>query len=200
LVSTLLFVVWVVAMLPAMLIELFSGYVYQEDVWIAMIICVIGKALGIALIYFLSQRYLKKGNILKSKFLIGLNRAIRKDQNRFIFLIRMSVLPFFVKNYGLSVLDTDFKPFILISCAISLPFTAWHVFLGAESAKVAEHSGSGALVILIIAIIASILLFGYLIILTRKITKEIEEYSNEDSDKANPMEVKLINKGEKNFI
>jgi len=180
----LIYTIWVIILLPVTIVELFAGFVYRDNIIVPAAFCSLGKFCGLVLSYVIAQKFLKRNSLLNNKFMISLKKAIRADETRFIFLIRIAIFPMFLKNYGLAMLDVSFKNYIIVSTAVSTVFTTWHVFLGSQSNKFIENKKTGALeyVVLAIIILFTSALLIYLVFLTKRIMREVEEYSKKGSE------------------
>jgi len=194
---TTIFTFWIIIMLPAMLLEVFAGFVYKDQFYNAIIISFFGKLFGMLIIYVISRKFLRNSKFAKKPLLRALNNAIKEQQTRFIILIRLSLLPLFVKNYGLSVLDVRFWNYAIISTLASFPMSLWNNYMGAKSAQILDKdndssSRTESLILLIIAIVASVLLFMYLAFLTRKVMRELKEYQTSSKIRCETLDETLV--------
>lgn len=75
---------------------------------------------------------------------MGIDRAIKKDGFKFVFLLRLSPLfPFAASNYLYGLTSVDLVPYVLASWTGMLPGTWAYISAGSVGREVVEGSSGG---------------------------------------------------------
>jgi len=110
--------VWVlVPFMPINLFEVVIGYIFP--LWTAVLVCVVGKTLGAVGCFALAQQAkpLVARLVRTHSRLRGLERTVRAHPAKATMLVRFSLLPAAVKNYGSGSLGVDFRVFLAAALA-----------------------------------------------------------------------------------
>lgn len=97
-----------------------------------------GNWLSVLLGRTLAKDYVRRNVIAKFKVIAAVERAIKKEGFKAVFLVRMVYLPMVVKNYGLATLDISFFTIATASFCTGLPFAFMWTYLGSSAHSLVE--------------------------------------------------------------
>merc|ERR1712176_326769 len=87
---------------------------------------------------YLVRDWVMKNFVDKSELLTMVSKAIKDEPYKMSLLVRGSMAPLMVKNYGLGVMDVGFLPIALTSCVFT-PFYAFqNIYVGSQCQNLAE--------------------------------------------------------------
>jgi len=113
---------------PFSLVDLGAAWVYPLPVAMGMLL--FAKTLGSTLCFFIAKRGLpesRKQSILSHPTVARVNRVLAQSPIYYGTLFRLALVPAFVKNYGLALLDIDFRKYItccLLGSCLGVPAQA----------------------------------------------------------------------------
>lgn len=181
---------------PIAMYELSIGYIL-ESFFVALFLDISFKMIGVTVI-FLTSRYLFKAKITilfeDSIIFKTIQRGIKKNAFKSAILIKLSLMPHLLKNYGMGITEIPLLYFLIASLIASIVYGTIWIYFGSNMKDLFEaisfHQTNDtyiivrycligvSIAILIVVIIYSIKYFG-------EIKKEVEE------------EEKLLNLNEK---
>lgn len=122
--------VGVVCLVPTTPMELAAGFLFSPKYGMWTVLCFTGasKLIANTVSVFIARHVLKdwvmKNVVAKSELLTMVSSAVKEEPWKMVFLVRGSMAPLFVKNYGLGVMEVDYFP---IACC-SMIFTNFYAF------------------------------------------------------------------------
>jgi len=136
--------------IPFSLVDLGAAWVYPFPAALGMLL--FSKTLGSALCFFIAKRVLpesRKASILSHPTVARVNKLLSANPIYYGTLFRLALMPAFVKNYGLALLDIEFKKYItccLLGSCFGVPAQAYlgnqlgDIYLGFRSAEEAVEA------------------------------------------------------------
>jgi len=136
--------------IPFSLVDLGAAWVYPFPAALGMLL--FSKTLGSTLCFFVAKRALpesRKASILSHPTVARVNKILARSPIYYGTLFRLALLPAFVKNYGLALLDIEFKKYItccLLGSCFGVPCQAYlgnqlgDIYLGFRSAEEAAQA------------------------------------------------------------
>jgi uncharacterized membrane protein YdjX (TVP38/TMEM64 family) len=122
--------VGVVCLCPTTPIELAAGFLFSPKYGMWMTLCFTGatklvaNTLSVIIARHLLKDWVTKNVVEKSELMMMVSSAVKEEPWKMVFLVRGSMAPLFVKNYGLGVMDVGYLPI----AACSMIFTNFYAF------------------------------------------------------------------------
>lgn len=122
--------VGVVCLIPTTPMELAGGFLFSPvyGAWGVLVFTGAAKLAANVISVLIARHVLKdwvnKNMVAKSELLTMVSTAVKEEPWKMAFLVRGSMVPLAVKNYGLGVMDIDYLP---IACC-SMIFTNFYAF------------------------------------------------------------------------
>lgn len=135
---------------PFSLVDLGAAWVYSLPA--AMCMLLFAKTLGSTICFVIAKNGLpetRKQSILEHPTVARVNRVLSSSPVYYGTLFRLALLPAFVKNYGLALLDIDFSKYItccLLGSCLGVPAQAYlgsnlgDIYLGLRDAEEAAQT------------------------------------------------------------
>merc|ERR1712139_478578 len=76
--------------------------------------------------------------VAKSELLTMVSSAVKDEPWKMAFLVRGSMVPLFVKNYGLGVMDIDYLPIAACACIFTNFYAFQNIYMGAAMENMKE--------------------------------------------------------------
>merc|ERR1712187_293389 len=76
--------------------------------------------------------------VKKSELLMGVSSAVKEEPWKMAFLVRGSMVPLFVKNYGLGVTDIGYLPNACCSMIFTNFYAAQNIYMGSTMSNLKE--------------------------------------------------------------
>eukprot|EP00930_Biecheleria_cincta_P004787 TRINITY_DN105717_c0_g1_i1.p1 TRINITY_DN105717_c0_g1~~TRINITY_DN105717_c0_g1_i1.p1 ORF type:complete len:319 (+),score=64.74 TRINITY_DN105717_c0_g1_i1:40-957(+) len=128
--------VGVVCLVPTTIMELAGGFVFSPRYGVWGVLLFTGSAKLVAnVVSVLIARHLVKDwvndNIVaKSDLLKMVSKAVKEEPWKMAFLVRGSMAPLFVKNYGLGVMDIGYLPIACFSMIFTNFYALQNIYMG----------------------------------------------------------------------
>eukprot|EP00747_Dinoflagellata_sp_TGD_P074145 gnl/TRDRNA2_/TRDRNA2_158203_c0_seq4.p1 gnl/TRDRNA2_/TRDRNA2_158203_c0~~gnl/TRDRNA2_/TRDRNA2_158203_c0_seq4.p1 ORF type:complete len:231 (+),score=54.34 gnl/TRDRNA2_/TRDRNA2_158203_c0_seq4:87-779(+) len=136
--------VGVVALVPTTPMEFAGGFLFSAKygMWTTWLLTSFAKLCANVVSVWAARNVFKdwvnRTLVAKSELLTMVSLAVKEEPFKMAFLVRGSVAPLFVKNYGLGVLDIGCVPIMLTSC-IFTPFYAFqNIYIGSLCQDIKE--------------------------------------------------------------
>ena len=164
-----------ISFIPLTPIELAAGFIFH---WEALVISLPAKLAG-SLVSFAIGRYCWHDILNKRlkgfQLFQGVEAAIESDEWRIVFLLRSLVLPQWIRNYAMSLLNVRFKVF-LASCLIVCSFHSFILIsIGIQSSRVVEDFTQGSTVGLVCFAVYLVLFITGTLWITAVVKREVEK-------------------------
>jgi uncharacterized membrane protein YdjX (TVP38/TMEM64 family) len=120
----------VVCLIPTTPMEIAGGFLFSPiyGMWTVLAFTgtakIIANCISVLIARHVVKDWVNKNVVAKSELLTMVSSAVRDEPWKMVFLVRGSMVPLFVKNYGLGVMDVGFLPIM----ACSMIFTNFYAF------------------------------------------------------------------------
>lgn len=138
----------VVCLVPTTIMELGGGFLFSKTygvfgTWAATSVAkLFANIISVLIARHLVKDFVQKNLVAKSSLLQAASAAVKEQPLQMAFLVRGSMVPLAVKNYGLGVMDV---PYWCIACCacIFTPFYAFqNIYLGSTVSDIASLFGA----------------------------------------------------------
>lgn len=168
--------------IPVTPFEIVSGFVFR---WLGMALCIPAKVCGSVVTYVIGRYFCRQ--VLK-KYMSGFKQIrivesmIHEKPLQYATMLRSAVIPLFVKNYGLAVIDTPFLPYLFATIVTTSPYGVLHglIGIGANTVLDAIHGRQKAPAEIIFLLIAFVLTTLFMVVLAREYKRKAEELKPND--------------------
>lgn len=143
---SLFMALWITCLLSKSIFSIAAGYVF-DSFWVALAVTVSGMMLGLALTILVVRTILSWSG-LRSRLrdymvenyleIHVLSRLLKTEPFRAIFLIKMSLLPTWLKSYSLAVLDAPMGTHLFVQLLSGTLYSCLFVYFGSVSSSLAE--------------------------------------------------------------
>jgi len=118
---------------------LFSPQYGMINTWLLTCLAKFGaNFVSVLIARYVVRDWVVKNFVEKSELMTMVARAIKDEPYKMSLLVRGSMAPLMVKNYGLGVMDVGFLPIALTSC-IFTPFYAFqNIYVGSQCQNIKE--------------------------------------------------------------
>jgi len=155
---------------------------YLAAVWFSLA----AKTIGAAVSYIVTKNMREKirGYLLSVSVFKGIEYSMEKDPIKFSLIIRIMILPIFVKNYGLAIPNSvNFKLYMVCDLITNIPITIAYIYLLRQAGNVSSifspDQSWEQMTFTLTMITLSIGLFIYIAIITKEVLKQMQEMQNE---------------------
>jgi uncharacterized membrane protein YdjX (TVP38/TMEM64 family) len=120
----------VVCLIPTTPMELAGGFLFSPiyGMWMVLVFTGTAKLLAnivsVLIARFIVKDWVMKNVVAKNELLTMVSKAVKEEPWKMAFLVRGAMIPLFVKNYGLGVMDIGYLPI----AACSMIFTNFYAF------------------------------------------------------------------------
>jgi len=134
----------VVCLIPTTPMELAGGFLFSPVYGMWMVLVFTGTAkllaniISVLMARFVVKDWVKKNVVAKSELLTMVSSAVKEEPWKMAFLVRGSMVPLFVKNYGLGVMDIDFLPIAVCSTIFTNFYAFQNIYMGAACENLKE--------------------------------------------------------------
>jgi len=162
--------------------------------WLPFSIAVASKTIGCSLCYLGGKTYLRKflqDALNGNRIYKGVNIMLQTNPWKFSFIFRLSLLPYFVKNYGLAVPQCiTFSTFIVSAMTTGALVSGIniHVVQNVRDVATDPDSPSGTNPVTVTLTVLSVLFVIYLGVYTYRIVKQLER---DDMDLRKTLELSI---------
>jgi len=157
---------------------------YFAAVWFSLAAKTIGSVVSYIVTKNMRERI--RGYLLSVTVFRGIEYSMEKDPVKFSMIIRVMILPIFVKNYGLAIPNSvNFKLYMVCDIITNIPITIAYIYLLRQAGNVAglfsPDQSWEQMTFTLTMITLSIGLFIYIAIITREVLKQMQEMQKEDA-------------------
>lgn len=151
---------------------------YFAAVWFSLAAKTIGAAVSFIVTKYMRETirgYLSSVHVFK-----GIEYSMEKDPVKFSLIIRVMILPIFVKNYGLAIpKSVNFKLYMICDLITNIPITIAYIYLLRQAGNLAglfsPDQSWEQMTFTLSMITLSIGLFIYIAVITKEVLKEMQE-------------------------
>lgn len=136
--------VGVVALFPTTPMEFAGGFLFAPRyglVFTWVLVCcakLVANIISVAIARHLLRDWIFRTFVEKSELLTLVSQAVREEPFKMAFLVRGSMVPVSVKNYGLGVLDIGYLPIFLCSCIFTPFYAIQNMYFGSLCQDLAD--------------------------------------------------------------
>ena len=157
---------------------------------VAVATSIIAKTLGSGIIYFLVKYKLRdriRRQLQHQTIYRGFMTVLERHPMKFSTIIRMTALPFFLKNYGLAIpYSVTFRIYMLAGFIAALPWTTVTVYIFRQVINISDilNPTNSPLqkTFTIFTILISLSLLLYVVYYTKKVLMELEDDKKIDAE------------------
>lgn len=127
----------VVCLIPTTPMELAGGFLFSPiyGMWMVLVFTGTAKILANSVSVMIARHVVKDwvmtNVVAKSELLTMVRTAVKEEPWKMAFLVRGSMVPLFVKNYGLGVMDIDLLPIAVCSMIFTNFYAFQNIYMGA---------------------------------------------------------------------
>lgn len=134
----------VICLIPTTPMEFAGGFLFSATwgMWTTWALTSVAKLIANVISVWIARNLVRdwvmKNFVEKSELMSMVATAVKEEPYKMAFLVRGSMVPLCVKNYGLGVLDLGYMPIALCSC-IFTPFYAFqNIYVGSACQDLSE--------------------------------------------------------------
>jgi len=134
----------VVCLVPTTPMEFVGGFLFSPryGVWMTLLYTSLAKfaanLISVLLARYVIRDWVQENIVSKFELLRLVSTAVRDEPWKMAFLVRGSMLPLSVKNYGLGVLDMPLPPIAVCSCIFTTFYAFQNIYLGSVAGDMKE--------------------------------------------------------------
>jgi len=134
----------VVCLVPTTPMEIAGGFLFSPSwgMWGVLLFTgtakLIGNSVSVLIARFLVKDWVMKNVVAKSDLLKMVSEAVKEEPWKMAFLVRGSMVPLFVKNYGLGVMEIDFLPIAACSMIFTNFYAFQNIYMGSSLQDIKE--------------------------------------------------------------
>lgn len=134
----------VVCLIPTTPMELAGGFLFSPTygMWMVLVFTGTAKLLANSISVMIARHVVKDwvmtNVVAKSELLTMVRTAVKEEPWKMAFLVRGSMVPLFVKNYGLGVMDIDLLPIAVCSSIFTNFYAFQNIYMGAACQNLAD--------------------------------------------------------------
>jgi uncharacterized membrane protein YdjX (TVP38/TMEM64 family) len=134
----------VVCLVPTTPMEFVGGFLFSPryGVWMTLLYTSLAKfaanLISVLLARYVIRDWVRENIVSKFELLRLVSTAVRDEPWKMAFLVRGSMLPLSVKNYGLGVLDMPLPPIAVCSCIFTTFYAFQNIYLGSVAGDMKE--------------------------------------------------------------
>jgi len=134
----------VVCLVPTTPMEFVGGFLFspQYGVWMTLFYTTLAKfvanLISVVLARYVIRDWVHENIVSKFELLRLVSTAVREEPWKMAFLVRGSMMPLSVKNYGLGVLDMPLPPIAVCSCIFTTFYAFQNIYLGSVAGDMKE--------------------------------------------------------------
>lgn len=166
--------------IPFLIFELYTPFVLKAY-FLSILIVFITKILGVSLSFWISRNLLRRKleNILfKNKIFRTIQLIYQENPSKCLLMVSLFFIPFFIKNYGVGLLNVSFIKFSLIYTSSQLALSLWFINIGINAKEYLELENDNKkvfnfIIFGVFSILILIMIFFYM-------RKTMMKYSNDE--------------------
>jgi len=126
----------VVCLIPTTPMELAGGFLFSPKYGAFGVLAFTGSAklcaniISVLIARFIVKDWVMKNVVAKSELLTMVSTAVKEEPWKMAFLVRGSMVPLFVKNYGLGVMDIGYLPIAVCSMIFTNFYAFQNIYMG----------------------------------------------------------------------
>jgi len=134
----------VVCLIPTTPMELAGGFLFSPryGMWMVLVFTGTAKLLANIISVLIARHIVKdwvmKNVVAKSELLTMVSSAVRDEPWKMAFLVRGAMIPLFVKNYGLGVMDIGYLPIAGCSTIFTNFYAFQNIYMGSVCQNLQE--------------------------------------------------------------
>ncbi len=157
---------------------------YFAAVWFSLAAKTIGAIVSYVVTKNMRERI--RGYLSSIKVFKGIEYSMEKDPVKFSLIIRIMILPIFVKNYGLAIpKSVNFKLYMVCELITNIPITIAYIYILRQAGNMHSlfdpNQSWQQMTFSLTMLTLSIALFVYIAIVTREVLKQLEVMQAEDA-------------------
>merc|ERR1719424_461274 len=129
-------VIGVVCLIPTTPMEIAGGFLFSPiyGMWTVLAFTgamkMIANTISVLIARMVLKEWVLKNVVAKSELLTMVSSAVKDEPWKMAFLVRGSMVPLFVKNYGLGVMDIELLPIAVCSMIFTNFYTFQNIYMG----------------------------------------------------------------------
>lgn len=140
----MLTLIGVVALVPTTVMEIAGGFLFSRTYGLMttwLLTCVaklIANVISVWLARNVLRNWVLRTFVEKSELLTMVSKAVQEEPFKMAFLVRGSMVPLAVKNYGLGVLDIGYLPIACCACIFTPFYALQNIYVGSACQDLKE--------------------------------------------------------------
>merc|ERR1719424_2121197 len=129
-------VIGVVCLIPTTPMEIAGGFLFSPiyGMWTVLAFTgamkMIANTISVLIARMVLKEWVLKNVVAKSELLTMVSSAVKDEPWKMAFLVRGSMVPLFVKNYGLGVMDIGYAPIAVCSTIFTNFYAFQNIYMG----------------------------------------------------------------------
>ena len=172
--STLVFIT-VLASLPSAVFEFAAGFFFG---WEGLMLTLPAKIIASVVCFWVGRfcwRDLMIKRLSHRSWFQGVEAALREDEWKFAFLLRLMSVPQFFRNYVPAILPLRFSVFLIASIVVNIGYGLANVAVGLSSANLVEAGSNKSIPGIILISTAIVLTVGAFIWMSLAIRRQVSK-------------------------
>jgi len=166
--------------LPYLVFETINVLI-NDNFFVALTSSVLSKVIGCSIVYYIIRFHLRKKipeHSKETKFYKGVEKMLQKHPLKFSFIVRVTVLPFPIKNYSLAIPECiNYSIYITAMIMETIPKSCIDIYLLQRAHRIGDlvtKSSPMEKVVTVFLVSASILILMYIAYYSKRVIKEID--------------------------
>jgi len=154
----------------------------NENYLVALTSSVLSKVIGCSIVYYIIKFHLRKKipeHSKETKFYKGVEKMLQRHPLKFSFIVRVTVLPFSIKNYSLAIPECiNYQIYIIAMIMETIPKSMIDIYLLQRAHRIGDlvtKSSTMEKFITVFLVSMSILILMYIAYYSKKVMKEIDK-------------------------
>lgn len=134
----------VVCLVPTTPMEIAGGFLFSPiyGMWTVCVFTgcskLIANSISVLIARFVVKEWVMKNVVAKSDLLTMVSQAVKEEPWKMAFLVRGSMVPLFVKNYGFGVMDIGYLPNACCSMIFTNFYACQNIYMGSAMQDLKE--------------------------------------------------------------
>lgn len=134
----------VVCLIPTTPMEIAGGFLFSPSygMWTVLVFTgtakLIANSISVLIARYVVKDWVMKNVVAKNDLLSMVSKAVKEEPWKMAFLVRGSMVPLFVKNYGLGVMDIGFLPIAVCSSIFTNFYAFQNIYMGSAMQDIKE--------------------------------------------------------------
>lgn len=136
--------VGVICLIPTTPMEIAGGFLFSPTYGWPMVLVytgtmkLIANIVSVMIARFVVKDWVMKNVVSKYELLTMVSKAVKEEPWKMAFLVRGSMVPLAVKNYGLGVMDIGLGPIAVCSCIFTNFYAFQNIYMGSAMQDIKE--------------------------------------------------------------